>query len=120
MAGFLALQEGQIAKDVDGILLIDRTSPEVQQPLVVRLDVHRVGVRTVGRVLEDVCVTEVQVSGEVDLVHCLKCFCLTLYPYSIGKTEMLHAKRRKIDVFVSFFYFMLNLATCGTSSAVFV
>ena len=64
----LALQEGQVAKDVDGILLIDRASPEVGQPFVVRLDVHRVGKRAIGRVLEDVCVTEMEVGREIDLV----------------------------------------------------
>ena len=69
MAGLFALEEREVAKDVDSILLIDRASPEVEQPLVMGLDVHRVGIRTVGRVLEDVCVTEMEVGGEVDLWH---------------------------------------------------
>ena len=58
----------EVAKDVDCVALVDRTSPEVEQPLVVGLDVHRVGIRAVGRVLEDVRVTEMEVGGEVDLV----------------------------------------------------
>ena len=68
----------EVAKDVDCVALVDRTSPEVEQPLVVGLDVHRVGIRAVGRVLEDVRVTEMEVGGEVDLVcHIQNVFLLT-------------------------------------------
>ena len=69
MACGLALEEGEVAKDVDGVALIDRALPEVEQPLIVGLDVNRVGMRAIGRVLEDVRVTEMEVSREVDLVH---------------------------------------------------
>ena len=69
MAGLFALEEGQVAKDVDGVLFLDCASPEVQQPLVVGLDVHRVGIRALGRVLEDVRVTEMEVGREVNLIH---------------------------------------------------
>ena len=68
VAGILALEKREVAKDVDCVALVYRTSPEVEQPLVVGLDVHRVGIRAVGRVLEDVRVTEMEVGGEVDLV----------------------------------------------------
>lgn len=68
VAGILALEKREVAKDVDCVALVDRTSPEVEQPLVVGLDVHRVGIRAVGRVLEDVRVTEMEVGGEIDLI----------------------------------------------------
>ena len=75
MAGLFALEEGEIAKDVDGVLLINRASPEVEQPLVMGRDVHCVGKRALGRVLEDVRVTEMEVGREVDLVcHILNVF----------------------------------------------
>ena len=78
VAGILALEKREVAKDVDCVALVDRTSPEVEQPLVVGLDVHRVGIRAVGRVLEDVRVTEMEVGGEVDLVcHIQNVFLLT-------------------------------------------
>ena len=33
------------------------------------VDIYRVGIRTIGRVLEDVRVTEMEVGGEIDLIH---------------------------------------------------
>lgn len=48
MAGILAFQKCQVAKNIDSVALVDRASPEVQQPLVVRLDIDRVGIRAVG------------------------------------------------------------------------
>ena len=78
VAGILALEKREVAKDVDCVALVDRTSPEVEQPLVVGLDVHRVGIRAVGRVLEDVRVTEMEVGGEIDLIcHIQNVFLLT-------------------------------------------
>ena len=71
VAGLFALEKREVAKDVDGVLLIDHTSPEVEQLLVVGLDVHRVGIGSVGRVLEDVGMTEMEVGREVDLIHCI-------------------------------------------------
>ena len=69
VTGILALEEREVAKDVDGILLIDCTSPEVEQPLVVGRDIHSVRVRAFRRVLEDVGMTEMEVGSEIDLVH---------------------------------------------------
>ena len=84
VAGVLALEEREVAKDVDGVALVDSASPEVEQPLIVSRDVHRVGIRALGRVLEDVGMTEMQVGREIDLVcHIQNVFCLTFYSYSI-------------------------------------
>ena len=68
VAGILALEKREVAKDVDGVALVDSAVPEIEQPLVMSRDVHRVGKRALGRVFEDVCVTEMEVGGEVDLV----------------------------------------------------
>jgi len=67
VAGIFALEEREVAKDVDGVALVDSTSPEVEQPLVVGRDIHRVGIRTLGRMLEDVGMTEMEVGSEIDL-----------------------------------------------------
>ena len=68
VAGVLALEEREVAKDVDGVALVDCASPEVEQPLVVSRDIHRVGIRALWRVFEDVGMTEMQVGREIDLV----------------------------------------------------
>ena len=54
MAGVIALEEGEIAKDVDGVALVDCAPPEVEQPFVVSRDINCVRIRPLGRVLEDV------------------------------------------------------------------
>ena len=92
VTGIFALEEGEVAKDVDGVALVDTASPEVEQPLVVGRDIHSVGIRALGRVLEDVGMTEMQVGREIDLVCHIHFFCSTFYPYSMGKGEMLHGK----------------------------
>ena len=40
VAGILALEGREVAKDVDGVTLVDCASPEVEQPLIVSRDVH--------------------------------------------------------------------------------
>ena len=69
MAGPFALEEREVAKDVDGVALVDSASPEVEQPLVMGRDIHRIRIRAFGRVLEDVGMTEMQVGREIDLIH---------------------------------------------------
>ena len=69
VAGVLALEEREVAKDVDGVALVDSASPEVEQPLVMGRDIDRVGIRALGRVLEDVGMTEMEVGREINLVH---------------------------------------------------
>ena len=54
VVGGLALEEREVAKDVDGVALVDSASPEVEQPLVMGHDIDRVGIRALGRVFEDV------------------------------------------------------------------
>lgn len=54
MPCFLALQKRQIPKDINCVTLIHRTLPQIQQPLIVSRDVHRVRKRALGGVLEDV------------------------------------------------------------------
>lgn len=54
MAGVFTLEEGEITKDVDGVTFVHRAAPEVEQPLVVSRDINCVGIRPLGRVLEDV------------------------------------------------------------------
>ena len=54
VAGIFALEECEVAKDVDGVALVDSAAPEVEQPLVVGRDVHRIRIRALGRVFEDV------------------------------------------------------------------
>ena len=69
MPCFLALQKRQIPKDINCVTLIHRTLPQIQQPLIVSRDVHRVRKRALGGVLEDVGMTEMQIGREVNLVH---------------------------------------------------
>lgn len=79
VTGVLALEEREVAKDVDGVALVDSAPPKVEQPLVVGRDVHRVGKRALGRVLEDVGMTEMEVGSEIDLVcHIQNLFCLII------------------------------------------
>jgi len=54
MAGVFTLEEGEVAKDVDGVALVDSTPPEVEQPFVVSRDINCVRIRPLGRVLEDI------------------------------------------------------------------
>ena len=68
MAGVFALEEREVAKDVDGVALVDSASPEVEQPLVVSRDIHRIRIRALGGMLENVGMTEMQVGREVDLI----------------------------------------------------
>ena len=68
VAGVLALEEREVAKDVDGVALIYRALPQIEQPLVMGRDIHRVGIRALWRVFEDVGMTEMQVGREIDLV----------------------------------------------------
>ena len=69
VAGILALEEREVAKDVDGVALVDSAAPEVEQPLVMGRDVHRIRIRALGGMLEDVEMTEMEVGREVNLVH---------------------------------------------------
>ena len=68
VAGVFALEECEVAKDVDGVALVDCASPEVEQPLVVSRDIHRIRIRALGGMLENVGMTEMQVGREVDLI----------------------------------------------------
>lgn len=63
-----ALEEREVAKDVDSVALVDSAAPEVDQPLVVGRNVDRVGIQAFGRMLEDVGMTEMKVGREVNLV----------------------------------------------------
>ena len=69
VAGVFALEEREVAKDVDGVALVDSAAPEVEQPLVMGRDVHRIRIRALGGMLEDVEMTEMEVGREVNLVH---------------------------------------------------
>ena len=51
VAVIFALEEREVAKDVDGVTLVDSASPEVEQPLVMGRDVYCVGIRALGECL---------------------------------------------------------------------
>ena len=74
VAGVFALEEREVAKDVDSVVLVDCASPEVEQPLVMGRDIDRIRIRALGGMLEDVGMTEMQVGREKDLIHCILFF----------------------------------------------